>query len=514
MGWTVSSNNTRRTIGFIIALAVGAILLVVGVALRARHMRVEETSLHATETALVPDTPTPTRTPTVTPLPSNTPTGTLSPTITLTPTDTPTPTWTPLPIEGTYATPATPPATAIPTVMPTIDVPDDVINIALLGSDNELIHSRFRSDTIILVSINQTEGTVSTFSLMRDLFVYIPNYSMQRVNTASAIGGPELLNETLLYNFGIEFDYYARVDFEGFKQIIDTVNGVEVPVECAIEEWRLIDPEMDVEDPESWEIYRLDVGVHQMDGDMALWYARARGLSSNDFDRIRRQQQIMRALWNQSLDLNLIPRIPELWMSMDEVVETDMTLADILQLAPIAAELDSSRIRSYVTTTEMVMNWTQPVSGAQVLVPNPEEMQRVIAQAMQPPAANYAAEQTALVEVRNGTTTDRLDEVAAGRLGQEGLLATAIGPADELLPNTIIYDFTGRVKADQLTTIQLALRVPDENVIVQLDPNRTLDYLVIIGDDYESCTWRSVPFPAEGAPPDDAPPTLTPTPEP
>jgi hypothetical protein len=92
------------------------------------------------------------------------------------------------------------------------------------------------------------------------------------------------------------------------------------------------------------------------------------------------------------------------------------------------------------------------------------------------------------------------------------MLATASGPSDDPLPFTVIYDFTGRVKAEQLTTIQTALRVPDENVIVQLDPNRTVDYLVIIGDDYESCTWRSAPMPGEAAP-DDTPPTLTPEPE-
>ncbi len=505
----MSSDNTKRTIGFIAALAVGAILLVGGIALRARHMDLEEAAMHATETASVPDTPTPTRTPTATFTPSDTPINTLPPSATLTPSPTLTPTWTPLPIEGTYTTPLTPPATAIPTAVPAIEVPEDVINIALLGSDNELIHSLFRSDTIIIVSINQTEGTVSTLSLMRDLYVYVPGWTMHRINVATALGGPDLLRETLLYNFGFDFDYYARVDFEGFKRIIDTVGGIDVPVDCAIEEWRLIDPELDPEDPESWDLYRLDVGVHHMDGDLALWYARSRGVSSNDFDRIRRQQQVLRTLWLQSQDLNLIPRIPELWGSLNEVVETDMTLADILALAPIAAELDSSRVRSYVTTGDMVMNWTNPANGAQVLIPVPEEMQQVIAQAMQPPAANYAAEQTALVEVRNGTSTERLDEVAADRLGEEGLLATATGPAAELIPETLIYDYTGRIKAEQLTTIQLALRVPDENVIVQLDPNRTVDYLVIIGDDYESCTWRGEPLPGE-----ETAPTPTPTPEP
>ena len=484
----MTPNNTRRTIGFIVVIAIGAVLLVIGIALNAQHTHVEEAAIHETETASVPDTPLPTRTPTITP--SNTP----PPTATLMPTNTITPTATPSLVVTTYPPPLTPPPTAIPTAVPMIEVPDDVINIALLGSDNELVHSLFRSDTIILVSINQTEGTVSTMSLMRDLFVYVPGWNMHRINVATSLGGPDLLRETLRYNFGIDFDYYARVDFEGFKRIIDAVGGVDVPVDCAMEEWRLIDPELDPQNPDNWEIYRLDVGVHHMDGDLALWYARSRGVSSNDFDRIRRQQRVLRALWNQSLDTNLIPQIPTLWAELDDAIETDMTLADVLALAPIAADLDSSRIRSYVTTGDMVVNWNNPQNGAQVLLPVPEEMQRVLAQAMRPPAANYAAEQTALVEVRNGTETERLDEVAADRLGQEGLLATASGPTGDQIPFTVIYDYTGRVKADQLVTIQQALRVPDENVIVQLDPNRTVDYLVIIGADYQSCTWRGAPL--------------------
>lgn len=358
----------------------------------------------------------------------------------------------------------------------------------LLGSDTPIGEPNYRTDTIIIVSINRNEGTVSTLSLLRDLYVYVPGWMMNRLNTAAAYGGPDLLRETLLYNFGIQVDYYARVDFEGFKQIIDIIGGVDIAVDCAMEEWRLISPELDVNDPDNWELFRLDVGVHHMDGDLALWYGRSRGVTSNDYDRVRRQQQILRAIWAQSRDLGMIPRAPELWTQYSNVVETDMRLSDVLQLAPIAANLDTSRIRSYVITGNMVTSWTHPVTGASVLIPNPGVMEQVITQAMQPPAANYAAQQTALVEVRNGTDIERLDEVAAERLAWEGLLTTPTGATTERLPQTLIYDFTGRVKASQLETLQRVLRVPDANVIIQLDPTRTADYLVILGEDYRSCT--------------------------
>jgi LCP family protein required for cell wall assembly len=373
-----------------------------------------------------------------------------------------------------------------------------VVNIMLLGSDKRPDDGGYRTDTIIIVSVNRTEGTVSMLSFPRDLFVYIPGWTMARINTADSRGnavgwpggGPGLLKETLLYNFGVQVHYYARVDFNGFQDIIDVLGGIDVPVDCALQDWRLKSPELDLEDPDNWEKYLLPVGVHHMDGDLALWYARSR-LTTSDFDRARRQQQILRAIWRQALQVGVIPRIPELWGQYNDLVETDMGLGNLLQLAPIAADLDTSRLRSYFVTPDLLRAWTDPAQGASVLLPNPGAVEHIVALAVQPPAANYAAENTATVEVRNGTLTERLDEVAADRLGWEGLITVATGVADKTdYSKTVIYDFTGRSKTSQLRLLQRILRVSDANVIVQPDSARVVDYLVILGADYTSCTYN------------------------
>jgi hypothetical protein len=183
-----------------------------------------------------------------------------------------------------------------------------------------------------------------------------------------------------------------------------------------------------------------------------------------------------------------VARISSLWVTGNEIVETDMGLGNVLQLAPIAANLDTSRIRSYFIGPDVTRGWITPDDQA-VVLPVPEEVERITTLALQPPAANYAAAHTATVEVRNGTTLERLDEVAADRLGWENLIAIPTGPADrDDYEQTVIYDFTGTAKGSQLYSLQRLLAVPLDRVTTQPDPNRSVDYLVVLGEDYTKRT--------------------------
>lgn len=135
------------------------------------------------------------------------------------------------------------PGVPIPTAAPTIAVPPRTTNILLLGNDDaEMGGGVVRTDSIIVVSINRDRNTASLISIPRDLYVYIPNWTMNRINTAAPYGGVSRLKETILYNFGIPIHYHARVDFDVFKQIIDTLGGIEIAVSCQLEDWRLKEP--------------------------------------------------------------------------------------------------------------------------------------------------------------------------------------------------------------------------------------------------------------------------------
>jgi LCP family protein required for cell wall assembly len=108
--------------------------------------------------------------------------------------------------------------------------PEDQINILLLGSDQRPNDGGFRTDTIQLLTINPSAGTVKLTAFPRDLYVYIPGYTMQRINTAMGWGGFDALANTMEYNFGVRPEYYVLINFSSFKDAIDSIGGITVDV--------------------------------------------------------------------------------------------------------------------------------------------------------------------------------------------------------------------------------------------------------------------------------------------
>jgi LCP family protein required for cell wall assembly len=325
----------------------------------------------------------------------------LRPTQTSTPTPTSTPTATSPPLDPGAPTPAT----AVPTPIPPFNQPDEVTNILLLGNDGAEVQTG-RTDTIIILSINRTTKTASMLSLPRDLYVYIPEWTMNRLNTAlphghgvaygeeesgvaPGSGGGRLLKDTILYNFGIEIDYYFRIGFNTFQEVVNHVGGVQIVVNCPITDWRLISPELDPAVEESWEQFELETGVHDMDGDLALWYARSRRTTS-DFDRNRRQQQLLDAILDKGLDLNLLPQAPALWESFRGGVETDMPVSEALSLAALAPAVRENGVQHLALPPAALRSWTVPDSGASVQLIQWSEAERVFDLLLQPPALNRA----------------------------------------------------------------------------------------------------------------------------
>ncbi len=192
----------------------------------------------------------------------------------------------------------------------------ETVNFLLIGSDKRPGGS-FRTDTMVIAILRPNDGQVSLISIPRDLWVFIPGWENQRINTAYQHGisvgypggGPGLLKETIQYNLGIRIDHTAMVEFDGFRKIVDTLGGVDVPVSCPYTDWRLIDPNLDPENENNWHLYTAGPGLIHMDGDLALWYARSRQ-KSNDFDRGRRQQEVLRSLFNQALQAGTLSRLP------------------------------------------------------------------------------------------------------------------------------------------------------------------------------------------------------------
>jgi len=412
----------------------------------------------------------------------------------------------PLPTLFIYADPNQPleaGGTAVPTVVPTLDRQGyDLMNILLIGHDGELTDDGFvRTDTMIVASINRTTGSVSMLSLPRDLYVYIPGWTMQRLNLAyihgEAVGWTEggfgLLRQTLLYNLGVNVHYFAMVNLTGFKGIVDAIGGVDLAVDCALEDLPLIGAEIPQGAYRVNEegFYVLPVGYYSMTGAEALWYARSRN-NTDDFDRGRRQQQVLRAVWRKARATGLLNNVVTLWNQSSELVETTMVLEDVLGLVPLALSIDTSQIEDYrLVRTYHTTPW-QPPDGSYVQLPVYDTMRPLLQDFYTPPTENQLVLRQASIHVYNGSGNDQWDRVAAERLAWDGFGAVAMGSADTQTVDTILIDYTGRTKGSSVEDIARIANVLPENILSEPDPNRTVDFEIILGSNYNSCIEQGI----------------------
>jgi LCP family protein required for cell wall assembly len=417
------------------------------------------------------------------------------------PTTTPSPTEVPPPepsatidLNALFPTAAAPPIPQAPGEAPQ-PLPEltnnQTINFLLIGSDKRPGGS-FRTDTMVVVIVWPAEGQVSMISIPRDLWIYIPSVGMQRINTAYQSGelygysggGPGLLRDTIAYNLGIRIDHTAMVEFDGFRRIIDTLGGVDVPVACPYTDWHLIDPSYDPYNENNWSLYTVQPGIIHMDGDLALWYARSR-LKSNDFDRGRRQQEVLRAIFAQALRTDSLARIPQLYNDFSSSINTDLGLGDMLKLALYAPKLSNANIRSYYVRPPYVSDWVTP-AGAQVLLPNQASLQALLTEATTL-SSTASQRETVSVEVQNGTTVDGMDGLAANRLNYAGY-STHISPADRRdYGSSVLVDSTVSQDPGARSALLNVLGLGSASILSAPDSSGGAQYRVVLGYDYRSC---------------------------
>ena len=233
------------------------------------------------------------------------------------------------------------------------------MNVLVLGVDKRPADSSqpqvvgSRSDTIMLVRIYPRSGDVGLLSIPRDLLVEVEPGVQDRINAAYSYGGVDQAREVVEGVTGISVDRYAIVDFEGFSETIDAMGGVEIEVEDEVEDE--IPPKHGIED-----------GVQTLDGEQALFYARWRGTSRGDLDRIEHQQQLIAALRSKALDWDAVTNLPEIMEIMEENVETDLGFSEALSLGHVL--IDRGR-NARMTSVQLEGTPDILSSGAQVLIP-------------------------------------------------------------------------------------------------------------------------------------------------
>lgn len=261
------------------------------------------------------------------------------------------PTYDPNPTQPSLPDHSIPTDPTEPSTQPTEPAPqiygDHLVNILLVGQDRREGQGRQRSDTMILVSFNKSDSTITLTSFMRDMYVQIPGYKPNRLNAAYAFGGMKLLYETMELNFGVKIDGMVEVDFSGFTTIIQRLGGVTVMLNEA--EAKYLN--------DLYEAKFLDspvvVGQNRLDAKQAQVYVQLREIDS-DYHRTERQREVISSLIqdykDQPLDQMLV-----LLEDLLPYVTTDLSNTQILGYA---MDLFPMLTSSQINTLRLPLNGT------------------------------------------------------------------------------------------------------------------------------------------------------------
>jgi polyisoprenyl-teichoic acid--peptidoglycan teichoic acid transferase len=229
-------------------------------------------------------------------------------------------------------------------------------NVLIIGIDRAPEGTALgRSDTIILTTFVPINSYVGMLSIPRDLWVTIPGVGENRINTAHFFAeselsgqGPLAAIDTVRYNFGVGVDYYIRINFEGLKEIVEAMGGLEIELEKATGGY--------------------GPGQHKLDGDQALAFVRDRD-GTDDFFRMERGQLFLKSFIKQNLKPTSWLRLPAVATVILRTVDTNIPIWKFPKIAISVLIIGTENIDNRVITRDMV-HPTTTASGAQVLIPN------------------------------------------------------------------------------------------------------------------------------------------------
>lgn len=383
---------------------------------------------------------------------------------------------------------------------------DGRVNILLLGRGGEGHEGADLTDTIIIASIDPIAKEASLLSVPRDLYVPVQRSGSMKVNAVFASGknaslaksnrqtdvtkkqaeadGFSLLETTLETTLGLPIHYHVIIDFEGFKQAIDTVGGVRINAPLAVLETLRIDGRN----------YRLDVqpGEQQMDGFEALAYARSRYTSPRgDFDRAERQRIIINALKDKILSAGTFgnpQKISDLLGNFGNHVQTNFSTQDLQRLYNLSKEIPGNKIGS-IGLADPPNNFvtTSNIGGASVVIPTAgaNDFKAIQSYLRNSLKDSYLKNENATVIVLNGTSTSGLATQKAEELRSFGYSVSRVDNAPtRTYPTTVIVDLRSGSKKytqnylEKRFGVSAVNSLPDPAIAAEV-----ADFVIILGSD-------------------------------
>lgn len=371
---------------------------------------------------------------------------------------------------------------------------DGRVNILLLGIGGEGHQGSNLSDTIMVLSIDPRTKDVSMLSLPRDLYVPIPGYGKAKINAAHAYGeseryvggGPALAKKTVSELLDLPIHYFARIDFRGFKKAIDAVGGIDINVDK-----NLYDPAYpDESRPGRTMVLSIKAGKQHMDGATALRYTRSRH-STSDFDRAKRQQQVLLALRQKALGLKFLSNPAKISEMIDLVgtnAKTDIQLFELKKLADIAKDIDPDKMVTKVLDTSEggLLKFAAIAGAGSTVVPKAgiNDFSEIRAYAHSIFADGYIKEENALVEVANATGRSGAAGVVAKQLKDYHYNVASVTTAPVSASATVLYDYSKGQKPYTIRYLEQRFGVKAKRAI--RPSGTTADIKLVLGTNFKN----------------------------
>ena len=358
-----------------------------------------------------------------------------------------------------------------------------------------------RTDTMILFTIDPLSKSAGMLSIPRDLWVSIPGMENNRINTAYRWGevydypggGPALAMKTVEGVIGVPIQYYALLDFNSFVRFIDELGGLDMHIK----------EEITVDPIGPGNTVKLMPGVQPLDGATVLAYARNRKDGDGDFSRSARQQEVILAIRQQILTLNMLPTLvakaPALYNEISQGIRTNLTLDQVIKLAWLASQVQDGNIKKGVFDPHRDVQYADvstPEGNQAVLIPNPDQIRLLRDEifatggpvgpaAVAEDPSQLMKTENARVLLRNGTATTGLAATTGELLRAQNVNITGEDNADGLYGQTIIIDYTGKPYTINFLIQQLNIK-DSAQVKNRFDPAAQVDIEVILGQDWAS----------------------------
>ncbi|OQA38936.1 MAG: putative transcriptional regulator YvhJ [Parcubacteria group bacterium ADurb.Bin316] len=398
----------------------------------------------------------------------------------------------------------------------------DRINILLLGIGGKGHDGAYLTDTIILASLEPSTKKTALISIPRDLAVPVEGMGQQKINAINAYAeskdpgsGGLAVSQAVSDLLNIPVDYYIRVDFQGFINIIDELGGIEVEVENTLDDYSypILGNEDNPDYNSRYEHLHVDQGLQTMDGGLALKYARSRhgvGVEGSDFARAKRQQKIIEAVKDKALSASLLFRptaISNIAEQLEDHVITNLKVWEMIKLWDMFKDIKKENIINKVldnSTSGLLVDGVSS-AGAYILVPRSgdfAEIQYFVSSIFSDApreAKTNVTKQKATVEVRNGTWINGLASKLAVDIEKYGFTVVRIGNSSRHnIERSVIYDLTYGEKNESLTILKrntganVSLGIPDwlaeeisREVANENDPIKP-DFLLVLGQDADA----------------------------